>query len=132
MLSPDQMRSQVGIIRQRTARPLNMNFFCHRSPGSQPEREAAWRQRLAAHYREFGLDPSSPIAAAIRVPFDDAACEVVEELKPEVVSFHFGLPDKMLVQRVKAVGAKIVSSATTVAEAQWLEDHGCDAIIAQS
>ncbi len=131
MLSPDQMRSQVGIIRQRTARPLNMNFFCHRSPGSQPEREAAWRQRLAAHYREFGLDPSSPTAAAIRVPFDETACEVVEELKPEVVSFHFGLPDKMMVQRVKAVGAQIISSATTVSEARWLEDHGCDAIIAQ-
>lgn len=131
MLSPDQMRTQVGIIRQRTARPFNMNFFCHRSPGSQPQREAAWKQRLAAYYLELGLDPSSPAAAAIRVPFDETVCEVVEELKPEVVSFHFGLPDELLVQRVQAVGAKIIASATTVAEARWLEEHGCDAIIAQ-
>ncbi len=131
MLSPEQMRTQVDIIRQRTARPINMNFFCHRSPGCQPEREAAWKQRLAVYFRELGLDPSSPVATPIRVPFDEAACEVAEELKPEVVSFHFGLPDKMLVQRVKAVGAKIISSATTVSEARWLEDNGCDAIISQ-
>jgi len=55
---------------------------------------------------------------------------VVEAFRPEVVSFHFGLPEKSLLDRVKATGAKVLSSATTVAEAVWLEQHGCDAIIA--
>ena len=65
------------------------------------------------------------------VPFDDARCQVVEELRPEVVSFHFGLPADDLLERVRASGARVIASATTVPEAQWLADHGCDAIIAQ-
>ncbi len=56
---------------------------------------------------------------------------MVEEFRPEVVSFHFGLPAPDLLDRVKATGAKVVSSATTADEARWLEDHGADAIIAQ-
>jgi nitronate monooxygenase len=58
-------------------------------------------------------------------------CELVEELKPEVVSFHYGLPDQALVRRVKATGAIVMSSATTVKEAIWLEENGADVIIAQ-
>lgn len=131
MLTSEQMRTQVGGIRQRTARPINLNFFCHRPPGPQPEREAAWRQRLAAYYAELGLDPVAPAASANRTPFDDVACAVVEEFTPEVVSFHFGLPEEGLLRRVKASGAKVISSATTVAEARWLEERGCDAVIAQ-
>ncbi|MBX2882088.1 MAG: nitronate monooxygenase family protein, partial [Granulosicoccus sp.] len=66
-----------------------------------------------------------------RAPFGESMCEMVEALKPKVVSFHFGLPDAALLQRVSATGAVVISSATTVAEARWLEEHGCDAIIAQ-
>ena len=66
-----------------------------------------------------------------RTPFDAALCAAVEQLKPEVVSFHYGLPEASLVKRVKAAGCKVMSSATTVAEARWLEAHGCDAVIAQ-
>ena len=58
-------------------------------------------------------------------------CAIVEELRPEVVSFHFGLPDKPLLDRVKASGAIVLASATIVREAQWLEAHGADAIVAQ-
>jgi nitronate monooxygenase len=58
-------------------------------------------------------------------------CDLVEEFAPEVVSFHFGLPEQSLLERVRATGAKIISSGTTVEEARWLEGQGCDAIIAQ-
>jgi nitronate monooxygenase len=58
-------------------------------------------------------------------------CALVEELKPEVVSFHFGLPDQALLRRVKAAGCIVISSATIVKEAIWLEENGADAIIAQ-
>ncbi len=94
-------------------------------------REASWRQRLAPYYREHGLDPAAPVNAANRAPFDAAFCEVVEELKPEVVSFHFGLPEAGLLKRVKDTGAIVMSSATIVREAIWLEEHGADVIIAQ-
>lgn len=131
MLSAEQMRAELETIRRQTSRPVNVNFFCHQPPAADPDREQAWKQHLAKYYVELGLDPQAPLPSANRRPFDAAACDLVEELKPEVVSFHFGLPDPALLARVRASGAKILSSATTVEEALWLEQKGCDAIIAQ-
>lgn len=131
MLSPEQMRTELGIIRQRTARPINVNFFCYTPPQPDPAREAAWRARLQPYYAELGLDSAASLKSANRAPFDAALCEIVEEFSPEIVSFHFGLPPKPLLDRVRKTGAKIVSSATSVEEARRLEDEGCDAIIAQ-
>jgi nitronate monooxygenase len=131
MLSAEKAREQVNIIRQRVSAPLNMNFFCHTAVPADAAQEATWKRRLTAYYQEHGLDPAAPINAANRAPFDSAMCEVVEELRPEVASFHFGLPAKDLLARVKAAGCTVLSSATTVKEAIWLEEHGADAIIAQ-
>jgi nitronate monooxygenase len=131
MISPDKAREQVKIVRQRVSAPVNLNFFCHEAVEADPAREAVWRQRLAHYYREHGLDPAAPINAANRAPFDDTFCEVVEELRPEIVSFHFGLPEPRLLKRVKATGAIVMSSATIVREAIWLEERGVDIVIAQ-
>jgi nitronate monooxygenase len=131
VLSVEQARNELGIIRQRTSRPINVNFFCHRPPADNPAREAAWKTRLHDYFRELGLDPDTPAAGMNRAPFDDAMCDLIAETKPEVVSFHFGMPERRLVQRVKDTGAKVLSSATSVEEARWLEGEGCDAIIAQ-
>lgn len=130
LMSAEQAREAIGVIRAKTKRPLNLNFFCHVPPQHDAVRNMRWRNRLAPYYVEFGLDPEVTPPAAGRRPFDDDYCALVEETRPEVVSFHFGLPERALLERVKATGAKIVSSATTVAEARWLEAHGCDAIIA--
>ena len=131
LLPMDKLRAELGVIRQRTSKPVNVNFFCHRPAVPDPVLEAGWRARLAPYYPELGIDPAAPIPAANRAPFDDAFCAVVEEFRPEVVSFHFGLPTPELMDQVKATGARVVSSATTADEARWLEDHGADAIIAQ-
>ncbi|MGO1003315.1 NAD(P)H-dependent flavin oxidoreductase [Lysobacter sp. CA196] len=131
LLGIEQAHAQCRLIRAATDRPLNLNFFCHRPAPPDPARESAWRERLAVYYREFGLDPAMPVPTSNRTPFDDAYCELVEEVRPEVVSFHFGLPEPRLLDRVRAAGARIVSSATTVSEARWLQARGCDAIIAQ-
>jgi nitronate monooxygenase len=131
MLSAEKAREQVNIIRQRVSAPVNMNFFCHVAVPADPQAEARWRHRLAPYYSELGVDPSAPNNAPNRAPFDAAMCDVVEELKPEVVSFHFGLPDPALLKRVKATGAIVISSATIVREAVWLEQNGADIIIAQ-
>src|SRR5690625_491891 len=131
LMTHEQLRSQFGIIRQRTSRPINVNFFCHRAPEPDAAREAAWRRRLAPYYRELGLDPAAPVTPSNRAPFDEEFCALVEELRPEVVSFHFGLPERKLLDRVLATSAKILASATTVDEARWLEAGGCHAIIAQ-
>ena len=131
MITPEKAREQINIVRQRISAPINLNFFCHKAVDADPAREAHWRQRLSPYYSELGLDPAAPINAANRAPFDAEFCEVVEELKPEIVSFHFGLPAPALLKRVKAAGCLVMSSATIVKEAVWLEQNGCDAIIAQ-
>ena len=131
LLSHDQARAEMAKIRAATAAPINMNFFCHRPPTADAGREQAWRERLKPYYAELGVDPEGPIPVSNRAPFDDAFCSRVEEMRPEIVSFHFGLPADELLERVRATGAKIISSATTVREAIWLEERGCDAIIAQ-
>ena len=131
LLDAERARAEIGAIRQRTSRPLNANFFCHSVPEPDFERAETWNARFAPYRAELGLDPSSAARAPNRAPFDDAMCDLVEECKPEVVSFHFGLPEPRLLDRVKAVGCKVLSSATTVREACWLALHGCDAVIAQ-
>src|SRR6202521_2848308 len=108
-----------------------MEFFCHQAVDADAAREAGWKRRLGSYYNELGLDPAMPFDAANRAPFDAAMCELVEELKPEIVSFHFGLPDRGLLDRVKATGCIVVASATIVKEAIWLEENGADVIIAQ-
>jgi nitronate monooxygenase len=131
MLSAEKAREQVNIIRQRVSAPVNMNFFCHEADDADPVRDGQWKRRLAPYYQELGLDPAAPFNAPNRAPFDAAMCEVIEELKPEVVSFHFGLPQAALLQRIKAAGCIVVSSATIVKEAIWLEENGADIVIAQ-
>ncbi|MFK3772300.1 NAD(P)H-dependent flavin oxidoreductase [Pseudomonas sp. NPDC089406] len=130
MLSEAQLRSEIAAFRSACQGPLNLNFFCHQPPAPEPERDARWKQALKPYYDELGADYQAPTPVSNRAPFDEQACRLVEELRPEVVSFHFGLPEAGLLQRVKASGAKVLSSATTVEEALWLEQHGCDAIIA--
>ena len=131
MLTPSELRDQIAEIRRRTPAPFNVNFFCHVPPKQDPERETRWLEELAPDYAETALPPPAGGGGAVRPPFDSAMAEIIEEAKPSVVSFHFGLPDGPLLDRVKHTKAKIYSSAITVAEAEWLEGRGVDAIIAQ-
>ena len=130
-LSLDQIRNEVATIRAATDKPFNLNFFCHNPPANTPEQEVNWKKRLTDYYQEFAVDLNQTIPVPLRQSFNEEMCKLIEELKPAVVSFHFGLPDESLVRRIKATGAKLLSSATTLPEALWLEAHGCDAIIAQ-
>lgn len=130
LLTHDQIREEVAIFRAHSRAPLNLNFFCHKAPPFDAQRAEGWKQALKPYYDELGADFEAPTPVSSRAPFDEASCTLVETLRPEVVSFHFGLPEPELFNRVRATGARIISSATTVDEAVWLERHGCDAIIA--
>jgi nitronate monooxygenase len=127
MIAPERVREQVADFRQRIVAPINLNFFSFAMPG--PADDTRWRKLLKPYYAEFEIP--EPQAAALRQPFDEAYCAIVEEVKPEVVSFHFGLPQEALLERVKASGAIVIGCATTPAEAFYLEQCGVDAIIAQ-
>jgi len=131
MLDAQAMRKELEAIRAQTTKSYNVNFFCHAQPTPDAQREAAWRAALAPYYKEFGIDSAAIAAGPGRLPFSKEAVDVLEEFKPAVVSFHFGLPAPELVARVKRCGAKVLASATTVDEALWLESHGVDAVIAQ-
>ncbi|MFL6541977.1 MAG: NAD(P)H-dependent flavin oxidoreductase [Chthoniobacterales bacterium] len=131
MLSADAMRSELAAIRAQTKKPINVNFFCHEEPLPNESREMRWRDKLAGYYREFGVESGSAPAGAQRRPFNAEAADVFAEFEPEVVSFHFGLPTPELLERVRTWGGKILSSATTVDEARWLEARGVDIIVAQ-
>lgn len=131
MLTVEAMRAELEKIRAATDRPYNVNFFCHVPPVPDAAREAEWRRRLGRYYAQFGIDPATIPSGAGRAPFSAEAASVLEAFRPAVVSFHFGLPDAALLERVKRMGAKVVASATTVEEARWLERGGVDAVIAQ-
>jgi nitronate monooxygenase len=131
MLGPEALRSEIQALKAATGRPFNLNFFCHSAPQRDARSEAAWRATLAPYAAELGLDPQAAGAGASRAPFGEATAALVQEFGPAVVSFHFGLPAAPLLARVRATGARILSSATTVDEALWLQANGVDAIIAQ-
>jgi nitronate monooxygenase len=131
VLTAETMRKEIELVRARTDRPLNVNFFVHQPPKEDPAREAAWRALLKPYYEEYGIDPAGIPAGGGRAPFSDDFADALEPFKPEIVSFHFGLPSPKQMARVKGWGSKVLSSATTVAEAQWLEANGVDAVIAQ-
>jgi nitronate monooxygenase len=132
MLSPDALRKELTTLTsQLGGRPFNVNLFCHTPPQPNPERENAWRQLLAPYYKELGNDPGSIPAGPVLAPFSHEMADVLAEFRPAVVSFHFGLPGPELLQRVRAWGAVVLSSATTVEEARWLEARGADVIVAQ-
>ena len=131
MLGPDALRAQLAAIRAQTDRPCNLNFFCHAMPVPDPVRDAAWRALLEPHYRAFDIDPQQVPEAPARLPFDAQTAELLEEFKPPVISFHFGLPSRALLERIRHWDCKVLSTATTLEEARWLEARGVDAVIAQ-
>jgi nitronate monooxygenase len=131
MLTPEGLHREIATITASTSKPYNVNFFCHTTPPLDADREAKWRDLLAPYYRELGIDPQTIQPGPGRAPFDHNAADVLAQLKPPIVSFHFGLPSKDLLDRVRHWRPMILSSATTVDEARWLEAQGVDAIIAQ-
>ncbi len=131
MLSLEAIRNELAAIKAQTSKPFNVNFFCHAPPVPSDDREADWRATLSPYYKEYGIDADSIPVGPERAPFSSDTADLLEEFKPPVVSFHFGLPSAELLSRVRALGARILCSATTIEEAHWLEAQGVDAIIAQ-
>ena len=131
MLSLDGLKAELTQLIAKTDKPCNVNFFCHSPPTVDDAREQTWRTALKPYYDELGVDAANIPTGPGRAPFTHEAADVLEVFKPAVVSFHFGLPAADLLARVRSWGSKIISSATTVEEALWLESQGVDAVIAQ-
>lgn len=131
MLTPEKLCAELDAIQAGTDQPYNVNFFAHRQPAPDAAQQARWLQALMPFYREFGLSEHDIATGGGRQPFGREQADIVAAYRIPVVSFHFGLPEPQLLEQVKAAGSVVMSSATTVAEARWLEEHGADIIIAQ-
>lgn len=131
MLSPGEMQQELRALTAGTSQPWCANCFCHQLPERDPEAEAAWRRLLDPYYQEFEVDAGAVSHGPLRTPFNHDFMDILAPFRPPVISFHFGLPSADLLARAKATGARIISSATTVAEALWLESHGASAVIVQ-
>ena len=130
MLPVDELRRQTAELRERTDRPFQLNFFCHETPEVTGDIAERAREYFAPLYDELGLgEPPQPSAPAVE--FDEARLEALLELRPPVVSFHFGLPTQDALEAIHAAGMVVLASATTVGEARHLEEHGADAVVAQ-
>ncbi|THD37980.1 MAG: 2-nitropropane dioxygenase [Sphingomonas sp.] len=128
MLTPIQVIVQSAEVRAEADGPLNLNFFCH-TLAPAPD-DSPWRKLLTPFYEEEGVEPGTP-PPPLRRPFDAAMAEAVEAVRPEIVSFHFGLPDAGVLARVRASGALVFGNATSPDEMRWLTDAGVDAIVLQ-
>ena len=131
MLGHDKLKEELDCIYSSTEKPVNFNFFCHSPASLNPEREAMWRKVLQPYFSEFGIKENEIPESPSRLPFSNDTADILEKYKPRIMSFHFGLPNEKLLNRVKGWGTKVLSSATTLQEAKWLEAHGVDGIIAQ-
>ncbi|MEH6566832.1 MAG: nitronate monooxygenase [Halopseudomonas sp.] len=131
MLSAEALVAELEVLSTQAEGPWNLNFFAHQNPPADDAREQHWRQALAPFYAELDLDIGSIKAGAGRRPFDAHTLELIAPFRPPVVSFHFGLPEAAMVARIKGWGGKVLSTATTLDEARWLQAHGADAVIAQ-
>jgi len=130
-LSYEEVRSEVKRIRELTSKPFNLNFFCHHAPAEDSGRRNAWIERLVPFYGELGVDTRDIQAGPPRQPFGIEMAECLEDLAPPVLSFHFGLPSPPIVDHLRSLGCRILSSATSPREARWLAAKGADVIIAQ-
>jgi nitronate monooxygenase len=130
VLAPEALIRHARVVRELTDRPFNVNFFCHQPPTVDGPEAVRARERFGTLYAELGLgEPPEPSVPPIA--FDEARLAALLEVRPAVASFHFGLPEPAAVDALHEAGCRILSSATTVAEAERLAERGVDAVIAQ-
>lgn len=131
ILDADTLHQQLQTLQGQGLANFNVNFFCHSPLPITPEQNASWLGALAPAYQRWGLQAPPSLPTPSRFPFNQALAEVLAQYRPRVLSFHFGLPEPELLAFVRSWGAVVLSSATTVQEAQALQAQGVDAIIAQ-
>ena len=128
--SAEDAERRVAGFRQQSGGSLNVNYPLWPEPKITAETSEAMRKRLQPYYDAHGLGSvPQPLGAASEVSREHLA--MLLRAKPQVVSFHFGLPQPEVMNAIKSSGIFIICSATTVAEARILEDRGVNAVIAQ-
>src|SRR6516164_11835840 len=68
LLSVEQARRELELIRRKTSRPINVNFFCYQQPRDDPAPQMSWRRRLDAYYVQLELENNTSIPGSNRAP----------------------------------------------------------------
>lgn len=128
--TPDDLRAKADEIRRATNKAYNLNFFTHAKPKPDAAGTARMAARLKPYYDEFGLGvPDDP--KPVYPDFGEDIVDALLEIRPPIVSFHYGMASPEAVKALKKAGCRILSSATSADEARALEAQGADAVIAQ-
>lgn len=131
-LTPEQARADIRSTRALTNRPFNVNLFCHETAAPDETRNAAWIEALRPLFTDFGVEPPTQVRNLYpSFNVDDAMLAVLLDERPQVVSFHFGLPDEARLKALKATGALLLATATSLAEAHQCQSAGIDVVVAQ-
>nr|WP_298796615.1 nitronate monooxygenase [uncultured Acetobacter sp.] len=129
---PEQARTLIAEVRAKTDRPFNVNLFVHNPPKADPEREAHWLEWLKPFFTEFKAEPPEKLSAPYTSFLDDPKMmALLLEVRPPVISFHFGLPPAACLTALKQTGAILLATVTSPAEARAAEEAGIDALVAQ-
>jgi nitronate monooxygenase len=125
-------RKVIKETRALTARPFNVNVFCHRPSTEDASVVRQWLNWLAPHFERYGATPPASLSE-IYTSFlvDEAMLEMFIEEKPAVVSFHFGLPGAEVISALKQAGIWLLATVTNLQEAAQVAEAGVDAIVAQ-
>jgi nitronate monooxygenase len=129
---PPAARGMIRAVRALTDRPFNVNVFCHTPATADQAREAAWVNRLAPEFARYGAPPPGRLREIYTSFVTDTAMQsVLLEEKPAVVSFHFGLPARGVIDAFRRAGIVLLATATNLDEAKAVEAAGIDAVVAQ-
>jgi nitronate monooxygenase len=125
-------RQMIAAVRARTARPFQVNVFCHQPAVADAARAAAWLNRLAPEFARCGAQPPPRLTEVFQSFLtDDAKLAVLLAERPPVVSFHFGLPARERIEALRAAGIVLLATATSLAEGKRIAAAGIDAVVAQ-
>jgi nitronate monooxygenase len=129
---PSGAHKMIEELRALTDRAFNVNVFVHETPQPDRAREAAWLDALRPYFDAFGAMPPSSLRTIYKSFADDPEMlKLLIDMKPAVVSLHFGLPSADAIAALKQAGIMLFATATSLDEARKIEVAGIDVIVAQ-
>ncbi len=128
-LKPDQITEQIAQVRALTSRPFNVNIFAGGYTTTFTGNAQPMLHLLSEAHAKLGIAPPQ-LPTLPPDPFH-AQLDAILQAHPAVVSFTFGIPIAATIQRIQACGILVIATATTAAEAEYAQQAGADAVVAQ-
>lgn len=129
--TPERAKTAISDYRQLSREPVNVNVFCHAEPNVDEGKAAAWLEGLRGEFTALQAEVPAQLTEVYKsFTVHKAMQQVVLDARPEVVSFHFGLPGRDVIAEFKLAGSFTVASVTNLAEAEAAVNEGIEAVVA--